>query len=1060
MDRSMGWTRSGEGRTTGRGRPRRNRRALRRYRPAYLLLGLAVALAACSKGETRGTSPELSWDLPEDPSGLGDYLLDFSLVAVGSTATRTVAIRNDGSVPLALRPQAPSAPFSLRRAGEELNLGAGAAGELIFSFAPLEEMERPAHTLLTIETNESSHAAGRTIRLVGQGVAPSLRCTPALLDFGVVLLGRGETRTLECVNELDTRLEVLNPEVRGNHRGSFNARLVGAGDAPLVVEPLGTVSLEVDFEALVLGQNDATVRLRDAGEQPLVEVALRGEGVSSALRPVSPACLDFGTLSKGESVRRPLALQNIGTKDLQITQVELQGRDGGSFSVEADLPISVPAGSEPIELSLVFHPQVEGEHLGELVITSSDGTDSKTITACLRGAGGGPKLVCEEGPLDFGMVALGLPMARSFRCLNDGALNVGGVDSQLYVEAVGSDSSVFSATVRNEDSSVGIKPGGYAVAESFVVEVVYSPLEERFDTGTIRVETHAGTAELAAAGQGRDLPPCDFELEPPALQFGILERGDSLTQSFGVINRGEESCLIGDLKLAEGSDPSFSLTPISSAEILPGETFRVPVAFAPTSYQSPILGRVSFQLSSEGGRFHEVPLRGSSAEPCLLLRPIEVDFGKAKVGCETRAHTVVVSNVCGTDLTIGSVEINAALASDEFQILSRPSLPVVVRSGRLEEFTVSYTPKEVGDSQGTVAIGVEGFEEAHLARLIGSGVLDGMQTDEFLQPPQLKSDILWIIDNSTSFDPFQTLIGNNLPAFLTYAKSGDFRIAVTTSGLDRIEQSWGSPCTGGADGGENGRFFPIDGSHPRILDPQTPNLEDHWRHNMAVGACHILEEPIEAALRALSPPLINEVKDSRYPNSPYNDGNAGFLRNDADLAIIFVTDQMDHSWNHSPQEYLQLFRAIKGPGRANKLKFHAITIPASWTGLPGCGGFPEERSDRIMYLVEETGGTWVNLCGSESPEAWAEGMKEMSQGTFGFSSSFALKGIPGDRNGDQRVDVRDLEVHIDGEKLEPNRSGAAVWTYNPVENRVVFTPLFIPKPGSKISVTYEIACQG
>ena len=313
------------------------------------------------------------------------------------------------------------------------------------------------------------------------------------------------------------------------------------------------------------------------------------------------------------------------------------------------------------------------------------------------------------------------------------------------------------------------------------------------------------------------------------------------------------------------------------------------------------------------------------------------------------------------------------------------------------------------------------------------------------------------MDNSGSFGPFQTAVAQNLPSFLTFAEEQriDFHIGVTTSGLTPS----GTSCPGGANGGEDGRLFPIDGSHPRVLTPTTPNLTDHWKFNMKVGECHGSEYYYEAARRALSEPLISSVKDARYPNSGYQDGNAGFLRKDASLSVIVVADEHDQSGELSgntwlPADYLNFFRNIKGQRLANMFKFHAIT-----GGPAGQNGSCAQAGDKLLYSVNETQGTWVDICTYTNQNAWQNGLKEMSKGAFGFSARFFLRGTPGDQNHDGRVDEKDIEVKVDG-KLTPPVSGsrARVWTYDPQTYAIDFAPLFIPAPGAQLTATYTVKC--
>src|SRR3954465_13389915 len=106
-------------------------------------------------------------------------------------------------------------------------------------------------------------------------------------------------------------------------------------------------------------------------------------------------------------------------------------------------------------------------------------------------------------------------------------------------------------------------------------------------------------------------------------------------------------------------------------------------------------------------------------------------------------------------------------------------------------------------------------------------------------------------------------------------------------------------CSGGASGGEAGRFFPLLSSRPRLLTPSTPNVRSALFANTAVGTCHWDERFLEPAVAALTPPLSTSTK-APGPPSPA-DGNAGFLRDDARLAILAVSDADDANDEVSPR---------------------------------------------------------------------------------------------------------------------------------------------------------------
>jgi len=1038
---------------------------MERKKGSWALFGALLALAgsACSCGEdaAKKLKPELAWNLADDPTGWADYLVDFGDVAIGAEAGHEITIQNRGSSPLVLSAHPPAPPFAMELVGGRLTVGVGESSPLRFVFAPEEASDRPIQVIITFATNEGGGEDTRTVRLTGRGVLPVLDCTPDPLDFGMVVKGSEKTSTLRCTNPSTTPLTLVVEGFKGNFRSAFAVTIEGSEGSSLLLPPEETATMQVRFRGDFLGANDATLVLRDENNQLLAQVEMLGQTMESSLQLEPAACLDFGYAPLGTSKRLSFLAHNIGSKDLEIHGFELAAQVTPSYRVVTETPLVLPAGGDPVEVEVEFQPAQGGALSTTIeVLAQDEAGESLRASGCATGFGGGPGLSCLPSSLDFGMVAVGIPASLQFRCLNDGHAPAGVTIDPLIIGEVASDEEAFSVVIRNDDGSAGPKVGGYVVGEGFSLEVVYAPASESFDEGTISVRSEAlatGVLELGVSGQGRALPPCDFSVIPPQLRFGVVDRGMELELAFSIQNHQDTACLIHDLRLTNGSDPAFSVTPLSFYELEGLEVLHVPVTFAPSSYAPSITGGVQFQISNPDRREQLVPLHGASAEACIQMLPAIADFGMAEVGCNAREQVLRAQNVCNRPVSILGVEVEDLFGAEQFTISGRPPLPKRLEPRESVDLQVLFAPNTLGKVEGAISVQVQGatFEETLLykSRLLGEGGTDAMQTDRFRQGDQPKVDILWVMDNSGSFEDYQARISENLPAFLTYANQNgiDWQIAVTTTGLDPI----GDGCPGGARGGENGRFFPVDGSHPRILDRRTPGLAEHWSHNIKVGVCHADEFPYEAAKRALSEPLIGSEKDSRYPDSGYMDGNAGFLREGADLSIIFVTDERDHSVQ-TPAHYVNFFQNVKFRDDSI-VRLHAITGPKESQGWQNCP--PTEYGDRILAGVDATGGSWLNICTPvDDHEAWEEGLKRMSEGAFGFVSRFVLRGLPASVTPDPRVGTKDIELRIDGVVLQPTAGGNQVWTYDSIANAIDFTPFYTPPPGSEITVTYRVRC--
>lgn len=1042
---------------------------------AALSLGTILGACSCEDSKTKGQRPVKTVDLPLDTSGVAHYLLDFGEVPVGSRSDRKVTIRNVGATELLIQGEGAAEPFTSDMPPDGLHIGVGESARAGFSFAPTEATDGPIDQIVRLMSNEKAEDAERLVRLVGHGVPPGLDCAPNPLVFGSVVRGSLQRKTVVCTNPLNVELELETANFHGNYASAYSLEIQGAAiDGKVKIPSKVSIQLEVTFKATSVGRNDSRLLLRDPNNKLLSNIGIEAETVSRAV-VVQPAdCLDFGYVELGATVSKSFLLTNVGSQDLEVLDLRLSEIQARQFSVETETPFELEADHEEAkEVVVSFHPSESGRQSSQLSIVTDALGDDGMVTTCVTGFGGGPKLRCVPEQRDFGLVAVGTVVTRELVCTNVGDAPEEGSIDPLMIEELFSDDPAFSAVVLDDEREpASPRDEGYAAGESFTVQVSFRPQEEGFVAAKIRVRTNVSVAETYAidvSGEGRALPSCDFSISPPQLNFGTVERGAELRRSFTVENHLETDCLISDLRLSEASDPYFSVEPIENTILAGGEGLDVEVRFLPADYRERAEGEVVFQISNQENPLQRVPLIGRSAFPCVLVEPNPIDFGKTGLGCFTSDRTIKIANVCGTSIVITDIDREETRYAADFHVVEFPNFDLTLEPNASAELVMRFKPSALGVREGLLGITMASSVEEptqYFVTLVGEGAVDLIQSETFVQAERTKVDVLWVVDNSSSMHPWQEAIADRLEAFMTSAMAQDidYHIAVTTTGL----HPGGGCIISLVAGAENGRFFPVDADNhipprPRILKRSTPGLTEAWRRNVDVGTCHGIEEPYEAALRALTPPLSTSVKDPRpgktgHPD--WNDGNAGFLRDDASLAVVVMTDESDQSYHYgkAPLHYVEALRNIKQPKFRESFKLHAITVPATTDPSPSCGMF-RDRGDRLLQGVQETNGVWFNICTPLSDtEAWDAGMRRISREVFEYSTSFRLKGRPASAEIDQEVQPEDLEVWLDGQRIEHRDQGAVIWSYDPVANAVNFMPASTPRPGTVIEIKYRVAC--
>jgi hypothetical protein len=797
------------------------------------------------------------------------------------------------------------------------------------------------------------------------------------------------------------------------------------------------------------GWAQATFELRAPGGRALGTVHVTGTGMLAGLN-CGPGALNFGTLLPGGESHLEVVCRNFYAEPRAITGVALDPSSHGRFTwTPNEFPLEVPGaidgvpGEVRIDVRCYATPEDAGHRLnGILVLTSDDPMISRIDVQMSAAVAAGPGFACSPEALDFGIVAQGLPATRSFVCANIGT-------DRVFLDSVAvAGSAEYTAVIRD-----GSSPDGYAPGATVTVDATYAPVDQGVDRASVLLHTSAAySAPVALEGHGVVLPPCDVEVAPAQLRFGLVEKDHAATLEFAIRNRGlDAECLIRDVRLSPTCDRAFSLPggALAQALIPPGGERRIPVGFLPTTYTS--VGydcEVLFEVSKPSDPHQVVPVRGACQESCLALVPNDLDFGVVQPGCATRDRELAILNVCSTPVSFGTVEVGDG-PTDEFALRAAPPSGFVVQPGASATVTVAYAPVDEGADVGSVLVSPQGSPEPLLVTQLGRAALDASQTDRFTQLDTPKADVLWVIDNSAGMGEEQATIAGLFSEFVSFARaqSIDYQIGVTTTGLTGVPGA----CAGGVGGGEDGRLFPVDHSSPRILTPATPSADDVWAAHARVGECQAVEQPLEAAYRALYPPVANSCNDPRHPEP--NDGNCGFLRPDAHLSVIAVTDEQDQS-PQSAAFYADAFLALKGARNPQLFNFHAITGDRG-TGCNSPTG-AAEAGDKLIEVAERTeGGLFRSICAAD----WASTLRDLSAAAFGFQTCFSLTGEPEDTNANGTIEGGELALRLDG-VVFPSRGpqGQVYWDYRPDQHVVCFGPLTVPEPGAQIEVDYRNAC--
>lgn len=487
----------------------------------------------------------------------------------------------------------------------------------------------------------------------------------------------------------------------------------------------------------------------------------------------------------------------------------------------------------------------------------------------------------------------------------------------------------------------------------------------------------------------------DIEVSPPEIAFGQVAVNDTVAhvETVTVTNVGDGALELYGLAL-ENTEAPFTLSAIGSVLVPPGQSTSFTVTYEPRTAEASETN-VLVQSNDPDEEFSLVHILGTGIAPVIELSPETYDFGVNYVGCNTPLP-VAIRNIGNADLIVDDLSYVTAsndLTVDTLEATNGP-LPWTIAPSTEITINVMYHPLDNYADEGYLQVSSnDPLKSLAQANQMGQGDVFGRNVDTYQQPLRGMSDILFIIDNSCSMADEQANLAANFSYFAQNitALDADYQLAIITT---------------------DNPVFRGD-----ILTNQTANLDAEFIAQSTVGINGSgTEMPTEMAYQ-----------------STQSGGDAGpgsdFLRDDAVLSMIFVSDEPDSSpsaWG----TYLSAFQGLKT--NTDNVVVHAIS--GDWP--TGCGA--ASATNNVYELTGATGGLYLSVCATD----WASHLQALAEGSVTDLSSFDLTQWPVPET---------IVVRVDGVTTTTG------WSYTEGDNSVDFEESAIPEGGSTIEIEYDVA---
>ena len=1025
-----------------------------RERPSALLwiAAAATALIACGDGGGFTLGPQAQVDWSPKSVGFGD-------VPRGAEANTLITVRHVGTggtiklSPIELISESPDLKLGTIEATE---LEPGGESRIQVVYSSNDDLQDEG--VLRIRLNIASTPLIE-IPISTPGQRAQLVASPGAVDFGVVQAGAPKSVWVTVSNVGTAAAEVDGFAVDSDEDGDFAVVLPG----PVTIEPGQSEPIQLEYSPTGKDDDEAVIHLTTPREDVSLAIPVEGEEETPEL-VVEPGTVQFGWVEPGSIKLVTLKLRNEGNTDLTVNSFDLDAAvDGLGITSPLVLPLTLEPGALA-STGLLFQPvenlPMTGEPIATITMGSTDEANHPLIVSVFGAAGVPGIYVSPESVVDFAYVAESFTATRTVTVLNVG---------DVAVDVTGG--SIAEATTEEFSfANPEILPATLNPGENVVLELAFH--NTLGDDGTEFARFLVNTSDplipeypLDVVARRSEKPTCEPAFVPDLLNMGAFKTGGFGLDEIHVVNYGSGNCeyreyeLDGCTKVQSGTyylfecDPNWSWTPFIVEKepqygdlFGPGESLTFQIRFDAPEIWDTVLGRDVYfarlalmlhdpnedwfkYVTPEGGWMKGINLRAESALPMISVDPPTLGFGNVRTGCESDAGLVTVTNLGPMAAVIGAADLVGC--GSQMVVKNLPPLPYTLPGYGKLYLEVAFAPETGGDQACIFHLETDALNVpvADLD-LSGHGVDIQHHIDVFEQAPSPKVDVLFVIDDSGSMADEQQKLKEEMPKLVEVAAqwSQDFHMAITTT--DPILVA--------------GKFK----GKPPIAAPGTDMAA--WAKNMQVGtAGHWEEMGLEGAWSALSGTNVThtEIPCENKPNAcpqglwcieGFCQGvNSGFLRDDADLVLIIVSDEEDSS-PMAIDWYVDHLADLKDPQSGVGLKIHVIVIP--YEGCFGVGwGSP---GTRYLQAAKQTQGVQASICADDFSSEY----EAISQSTFGLKDQFYPSLPP---------DEATLQVRVDGVECDGG------WTWNETTQAVVFDKAGScwPDHGAIIELEYDVRCK-
>ncbi|HXU77865.1 MAG TPA: choice-of-anchor D domain-containing protein, partial [Methylomirabilota bacterium] len=280
--------------------------------------------------------------------------LDFGTFVTGLVTNQDFQIVNTGGLPLS--GSATSSPPFLIQNGSPYSLAPGQTGQVSIGFAPITPGS--FNNVVTFTSNGGNST--NTVAGSATNPPPKFAVSPALLDFGSVIISQIATQSFELVN---TGAVTLTGNITTSQPFDLptSSLTLGAGQTGLIA---------VTFSPLTSGSFSNIIVFNTSGGT--ITNSVLGIGLTPPQLAILPSSINFGTVAVGTNAQASFTVTNTGGAALSNGLATVSG---GPFTILSGTPFSLP-GFGSTNLVVRFTPASAANFSNVVLFTTSNAGNS------------------------------------------------------------------------------------------------------------------------------------------------------------------------------------------------------------------------------------------------------------------------------------------------------------------------------------------------------------------------------------------------------------------------------------------------------------------------------------------------------------------------------------------------------------------------------------------------------------------------------------------------------------------------------------------------------------